>query len=115
MRASRQARGMTTRKNCHWSKDEARRVLARAEREGKSITMVAREEGVSPQRLYWWKKRLRGEEPSPSSFVEVRITPPRQAQPFAVQTRNGRSVAVWPGFEAAELARLLAVVEGEGC
>ena len=115
MRASRQARGMTTRKSCHWSKDEARRVLARAEREGKSITMLAREEGVSPQRLYWWKKRLRGEEPSPSSFVEVRLTEPRQAQPFAVQMRNGRSVAVWPGFDAAELARLLAVVEDEGC
>jgi hypothetical protein len=37
------------------------------------------------------------------------------AQPFAVQVRNGRSVAVWPGFDAAELARLLAVVEDEGC
>jgi hypothetical protein len=50
-----------------------------------------------------------------SSFVEVSITAPRQAQPFAVQMRNGRSVAVWPGFDAAELARLLAVVEGEEC
>jgi hypothetical protein len=71
---------------------------------------------VSPQRLYWWKKRLREEDvPSRSSFVEVSIQAARQAQPFAVQTRNGRSVAVWPGFDAAELARLLALVEGEEC
>jgi transposase-like protein len=106
---------MSTPKNRHWTEDDARQVLARGEREGKSITTLAREEGVSPQRLYWWKKRLRGESRSTSSFVEVSIRVPGQAQPFAVQTRNGRSVAVWPGFEAAELARLLAVVEGEEC
>jgi transposase-like protein len=106
---------MSTHKNRHWTEDDARQVLARGEREGKSITTLAREEGVSPQRLYWWKKRLRGESRSTSSFVEVSIRGPRQAQPFAVQTRNGRSVAVWPGFEAAELARLLVVVEGEEC
>lgn len=107
---------MSTRKNCHWTEDDARQVLARGEREGKSITALAREQGVSPQRLYWWKKRLRDEDvPGTSSFVEVSIRSPRQAQPFAVQTRNGRSVAVWPGFDAAELARLLTVVEGEEC
>ena len=106
---------MNTHKKRHWTEDDARQVLARGEREGKSITALAREQGVSAQKLYWWKKRLRGEAPSPSSFVEVSIRAPRQAQPFAVQTRNGRSVAVWPGFDAAELARLLAVVEGEEC
>jgi transposase-like protein len=62
---------MSTHKNRHWTEDDARQVLARGEREGKSITALAREQGVSPQRLYWWKKRLRGEEPSTSSFVEV--------------------------------------------
>ncbi|HEX6241042.1 MAG TPA: transposase [Polyangiales bacterium] len=107
---------MNIRKNQHWTEDYARQVLARGEREGKSITALAREQGVSPQRLYWWKKRLRDEDVrGRSSFVEVSITAPRQAQPFAVQTRSGRSVAVWPGFDAAELARLLAVVEGEKC
>jgi transposase-like protein len=107
---------MSTHKNRHWTEDYARQVLARGEREGKSITTLAREQGVSPQRLYWWKKRLRdGDARSTSSFVEVSITAPRRTQPFAVQTRNGRSVAVWPGFDAAELTRLLALVEGEEC
>jgi transposase-like protein len=115
LQRGRQARRMSTHKNRHWTEDDARQVLARGEREGKSITALAREQGVSPQRLYWWKKRLRGEAPSTSSFVEVSIRAPQQAQPFAVQARNGRSVAVWPGFDAAELARLLAVVEDEAC
>ena len=107
---------MNIRTNQHWTEDHARQVLARGEREGKSITALAREQGVSPQRLYWWKKRLREEGVrGRSSFVEVSITAPRQAQPFAVQMRNGRNVAVWPGFDAAELARLLAVVEDEAC
>lgn len=107
---------MNTRKNQHWTEDYARQVLARAEREGWSITALAREQGVSPQRLYWWKKRLRDEDTRRTpSFVEVSITAPRQTQPFAVQMRNGRSVAVWPGFDAAELARLLAVVEETEC
>ena len=53
--------------------------------------------------------------PSASSFVEVSIRAARQAQPFAVQTRNGRSVAVWAWLDAVQLARLLAVVEGEEC
>jgi transposase-like protein len=55
---------MSTNKNRHCTEDDARQVLARGEREGKSITTLAREQGVSPQRLYWWKKRLRGDGPS---------------------------------------------------
>ena len=106
---------MSTHKNRHWTEDDARQVLARGEREGKSITTLAREEGVSPQRLHWSEASPVKVWRSTSSFVAVSIRAPRQAQPFAVQTRNGRSVAVWPGFEAAELARLLAVVEGEEC
>jgi hypothetical protein len=38
-------------------------------------TALAREQGENPQRLYWWKRRLREEEArSTSNFVEVSIT-----------------------------------------
>jgi transposase-like protein len=40
---------MSTHKNRHWTEDYARQVLERGEREGKSITALAREQGVSPQ------------------------------------------------------------------
>jgi serine/threonine protein kinase len=104
--------GTSTRTTCHWTEKDARQVLARAEREGRSIRAMARELGVSPQRLYRWRKRLRDEDMhGMAGFGEMRGRSARQIQPFAVQTRNGRSVAVWPGFDAAEFARLLAVVE----
>jgi transposase-like protein len=82
---------MSTHKNRHWTEEDARQVLARGEREGKSITALAREQGVSPQRLYWWKKRLRGEEPSASSFVEVSIRAPRQAQRMRPANPDGEA------------------------
>ncbi len=48
-------------------------------------------------------------------FMEVRVAAQPQAKPFAVHTCNGRTVAVWPGFDADELQRLLATVEGVEC
>lgn len=89
-------------------------MLTRGELAGQSIAALARAEGVSAQKLYWWKKRLGEEdEGSASGFVEVSLPPRRQAQAFAVEARNGRKVVVWPGFDEDELARLLAVVEEE--
>jgi transposase-like protein len=41
-----------------WSEAEARRVLAAWEKSGKSVGAFARSNGVTPQRLYWWRERL---------------------------------------------------------
>jgi transposase-like protein len=103
-----------TRRN--WTEKEARQVLARAEREGLSTAALARELKVSAQKLYWWRQRLRADarETEPR-FMEVRFATEPQAKPFAVQLRNGRTVAVWPGFDAEELQRLLSTVEGVEC
>jgi transposase-like protein len=48
--------------NRHWTEEEARQVLSEAEREGGSITELARELRVSPQKLYWWRRRLHEDE-----------------------------------------------------
>jgi transposase-like protein len=103
-----------TRRN--WTEEEARQVLARAEREGLSTAALARELKVSAQKIYWWRQRLRTDarEKEPR-FMEVRVATEPQGKPFAVQLRNGRTVAVWPGFDAEELQRLLATVEGVEC
>ena len=101
-------------KNRQWTQEEARRLLAGAERKGQSLSALARELGVSRQRLAWWQKRLAGmDADTGAKFVEVTVAAGAPARPFAVQTRSGHSVTVWPGFDAEELARLLAVVEGE--
>lgn len=112
---------MSTRTNRQWTEAYAREVLARGDRRGLSTAALARELGVSAQRIYWWRKRLAEAKTSErNSFVEVTVArpqpeQPQPGQPFAVQTQNGRRVVVWPGFDAGELARLLAVVEGLAC
>ena len=107
---------MNIRNNQHRTEDYARQVLARAERDGRSIKALAREQGVSPRRLYWWKKRLRDEDArSRSSFVEVSIYGATADAAVRGQMCNGRSVAVWRGFDAATLARLLALVKATEC
>jgi transposase-like protein len=100
----------------NWTEKEARQVLARAEREGLSTAELAREQNVSAQKIYWWRQRLRADaRTTEPRFMEVRVATQSQAKPFAVQLRNGRTVAVWPGFDADELQRLLATVEGVEC
>lgn len=103
-----------TRRN--WTEEQARQVLARAEREGLSTAELARELKVSAQKLYWWRQRLRADTMETGTrFMEVRVAAESQGKPFGVQLRNGRTVAVWPGFDAEELQRLLATVEGVEC
>jgi transposase-like protein len=100
----------------NWTEEQARQVLARAEREKLSTAELARELNVSAQKIYWWRHRLRADERvAEPRFMEVRVAAQPQAKPFAVQLRNGRTVAVWPGFDAEELQRLLATVEGVEC
>lgn len=112
---------MSTRTNQQWTEAYAREAIARGDRRGLSTAALARELGVSAQRIYWWRKRLaEAEAPERTPFVEVAVVQPQPeqaqpGQPFAVQTQSGRRVVVWPGFDAGELARLLAVVEGLPC
>lgn len=41
-----------------WDPDHARQVLDELEASGESVTAFARRRGLSPQRLWWWKKRV---------------------------------------------------------
>jgi hypothetical protein len=41
-----------------WTEVEARSVLDALKRSGLSIEKFARSRGLTPQRLYWWKKKL---------------------------------------------------------
>jgi transposase-like protein len=116
---------MSRSNNYRWTETYARKTLERARARGLSDSELARELGVSPQRVYWWRKRLHGAQtPREAAFVEVKLAAPVQEHaapaqtlaasrqnPFAIHTANGRTIEVWAGFDAAELARLLAAVE----
>jgi hypothetical protein len=52
-------RRSTVSRRTHWTESEARRVLADWERSGHTLEAFARSRGLVPQRLAWWRKRLR--------------------------------------------------------
>jgi transposase-like protein len=41
-----------------WTAEEARKALQHWKQSGQSAEAYARAQGFSPQRLWWWKKRL---------------------------------------------------------
>jgi hypothetical protein len=43
-----------------WSEHEARGVLSAWRRSGQSIERFAKERGLVPQRIRWWKAKLEG-------------------------------------------------------
>jgi hypothetical protein len=100
----------------------AKRV-ERLERSGLSQRAFAAREGLAAGSLSFWKWKLRQEgagkgEPAPVApvnFIELTAKPESQpsraAMAFEVQLRSGRSVRVVAGFDAAELARLVEILE----
>jgi transposase-like protein len=104
----------------HWTFDEARRVLAAFAASGLTLTAFATREGLQPQRLYKWRRRL-SEQAAPLKFAEVpvgRESPTTLATTiahagFEVVLRSGRVVRFDARFDATALRRLLSVLEGE--
>jgi hypothetical protein len=100
----------------------AKRVK-RLERSGVSLRTFAAREGLKAGSLSFWKWKLgqaRGRRglatpATPMKFIELTAeaagTPPVRPPAFEVGLRTGRSVRVAAGFDAAELARLLVVLE----
>ncbi len=103
-----------------WSEHEARGAISAWRKSGLSIEQFARERGLVPQRLYWWRKKLEGAaKPAAKStamaLLPVQVTPPsRQArgEPVAVFLRTGHIVKVGRGFDEEAFARVVAVLEG---
>jgi len=65
----------TTKPNAaEWTEAEAQRVLAARAASGLSIWAYAAREGLKPQRLYWWTKRL-GKREESTTEARVRFVP----------------------------------------
>jgi hypothetical protein len=103
-----------------WSEHEARGVLRAWRSSGLTLERFAKERGLVPQRLRWWKCKLEGaatpsKSSAPLALLPVHVTqpaPPKRGEPVAVYLRSGHIVKVGRGFDEEAFARVLAVLEG---
>lgn len=101
-------------RNARWTEDEAQIVLAAQDASGLSVAAFAAREGVDPQRLYFWRRRVAmasvetGRAPA---FVELRGLAQRER--IEIVLRSGRTLRVAESIDAACLQRLVDVLERE--
>jgi transposase len=83
---------------------------------GLSVRAFCAQHGLADASFYRWRRVLERRATEPPAFVPVQIvadTRPPQASALELVLADGRAVRVAPGFDAATLRRLLAVLEGE--
>ena len=103
-----------------WSEVEARGVLGAWQKSGMSIERFARQRGFTPQRLYWWKRKLgistKSGVPAISSTspallpVQMR-TEARRGEPVTVLLRTGHLLKVSHGFDEEAFVRVVSLLE----
>lgn len=102
---------------------EMRALVSDWRSSGQPLTAFARDRGVTPATLSWWRWALRRRaqarrSPAPTAFVGVEVVDAPVAAkplPFEVVLRGRRVVRVPAGFDAVELARLLGALEPARC
>lgn len=104
-----------------WSEHEARGVLVAWRKSGLPLERFAKERGLVPQRIRWWRAKLEGKSTalvrseSSMALLPVQVTepaPPKRGEPVAVYLRSGHIVKVGRGFDEEAFARVVAVLEG---
>ena len=94
-----------------------RRRIKQWRASGLSVRAFCARYGLASASFYHWRRVLERRAAEAPAFVPVQVvddaTPP-PASALEVVLVDGRMVRVAPGFDAATLRRLLAVLEGEG-
>jgi transposase-like protein len=102
---------MTKRSKKAWTK--WRRLVSEQALSGQSVKAFCRNHGLCRPYFFVWKKRLQGS--AAAKFLEVQVAGPGPSTPgdssVEIRLRNGRSLLVRPGFDAAHVRALLVVVE----
>jgi transposase len=102
-----------------WSAVHAGELLGEAKQSGESLSAFAQRQGIDPQRLYAWRRKLAAVKVADSAarseaFVPVRLAPEARATPgsgFELVLGVGRVVRVGADFDARALRRLVDVLE----
>jgi len=89
-----------------WTEENAREVLAALAASGLPVSEFAAREGLDPQRLYGWRRRLTAT-PGPA-FVELRTGDVARIE---VVLRTGHVLRLAESFDPDALRRVLDVLE----
>ncbi len=102
------------RKECHW-----RQRLREWRQSGLSVREFCRVHGLSEPSFYAWRRELTRRNAIPSAtFVPVEVTAGDSVGPSSILeivVPGQRCIRVRPGFDAATLRQLLAVLEDQPC
>jgi transposase len=106
-------RARDERKECQW-----RRWIGEWQASGLSARAFCERRGLSVARFYAWRRVLQRRAAEKAAFVPVQVVADPvadRASALEVLLADGRAVRVAPGFDAATLRQLLAVLEGRPC
>lgn len=103
-----------------WSEVEARGVLEAWRRSGLTVERFAKQRGIVPQRLRWWRMKFAATEKAIAvsavpAVLPVRVsaeTPRNRGEPVTVLLRTGHMLKVSHGFDETAFARVVALLEG---
>src|SRR5262245_41798743 len=85
---------------------------------GLSVRAFCARHRLATASFYAWRRVLQRRDAEKAAFVPVQVVAdagPTQASALEVVLSDGRTVRVAPGFDAATLRQLLAVLEGRPC
>jgi transposase-like protein len=101
-----------------------RRMIRQCRESGLSVRAFCEQHGLAEASFYGWRRTLGQRAAEAVDFVPVRVVPEPTTVPDAHKSGHalelvlgsGRRVGIGPGFDAATLQRLLAVLEeGRPC
>lgn len=104
-----QVQGRDSRKEQQW-----RRWLRRQRESGLSVRVFCDRHGLSEPSFYGWRREIQRRDADAGAFTPVRVVADETPTPaccFEVALVGGRTLRVAPGFDAATLRQLLAVLE----
>lgn len=93
-----------------WTEIEARGVIAAWQKSGMSILDFARDRGIVPQRIYWWRKKF--DDDAELQLLPVQLTEQKRGEPVTVLLRSGHMLKVGRSFDEEAFARVVALLEG---
>jgi transposase-like protein len=107
---------MPERTRRRWTRDEARAVVAAYESSGLSAKTFAAREGLKPERVARWKRKLRPGKPLvvPPSFVELRPMSKGRRCRIEIVLRSGHVLFVSESVDPKSLGQIVELLERDG-